>query len=37
LGRATKADSVHIRWPSGIVQILHDVSPNQQLAVVETP
>ena len=35
LGPATKADSVQIRWPSGIVQTQHDVSPNQQLTVVE--
>ena len=35
LGRAAKADSVQIRWPSGIVQTLHDVSLNQQLTVVE--
>lgn len=35
LGTATQADTVKIRWPSGIVQTLHDVSPNQQLTVVE--
>ena len=35
LGRATKADSVQIRWPSGIVQTLHDVPANQRLTIVE--
>ncbi len=37
LGRAAKADSVLIRWPSGVVQTLHDVPPNQRLTVVEAP
>ena len=37
LGGAARVESVQIRWPSGIVQTLHDVSPNQQLTVVETP
>ncbi|MDE2785529.1 MAG: FG-GAP-like repeat-containing protein [Chloroflexota bacterium] len=37
LGRADKADSVQIRWPSGIVQTIHDVPANQRLTVVEAP
>ena len=36
LGRSAKVDSLEIRWPSGIVQTLHDVPPNQQLTVVES-
>ena len=27
LGRAAKVDTLQIRWPSGIVQTLHDVPP----------
>jgi Tol biopolymer transport system component/uncharacterized membrane protein YraQ (UPF0718 family) len=37
LGRAAKVDTLQIRWPSGIVQTLHDVPPNQRLTVVENP
>ena len=37
LGRAAKADSVQIQWPSGVVQTLRDVPPNQRLTVVEAP
>ena len=37
LGSETRADSVQIRWPSGIVQTLHDVPANQQLTVIEAP
>ena len=37
LGRAAMADSVQIRWPSGIIQTLHDVPANQRLTVVEAP
>ena len=37
LGQAEKVDTLQIRWPSGIVQILHDVPPNQLLTVVEDP
>ena len=37
LGSAAKVDTLEIRWPSGIVQILHDLPPNQQLTVVENP
>lgn len=35
LGRAPKIDEVEIRWPSGIVQVLHDVIPNQRIEVRE--
>ena len=37
LGQATAIDSVHVRWPSGIEQTLHDVPLNRQLTIVETP
>ena len=37
LGGAAQADSVEIRWPSGIVQILLDVPSNQQVTVTEPP
>jgi len=33
LGKATKADSVEIRWPDGKVQVLKDVPANQILKV----
>ncbi len=36
LGPASQVDSVRVRWPSGIVQTLHDVPTNQQLTVVES-
>ena len=35
LGRMSKVDEVEIRWPSGIVQVLHDVAPNQRLEIRE--
>ncbi len=35
LGRASKADEVTIRWPSGISQKLRDVKANQILKVAE--
>ena len=35
LGSAEKVDTLEISWPSGIVQTMHDVPPNQQLTVVE--
>jgi enediyne biosynthesis protein E4 len=35
LGNATQADQIEIRWMSGKVQILKDVSPNQILTVKE--
>src|SRR6266849_3836828 len=31
LGRATKADAVEIRWPSGLVQRLENVAGNQNV------
>jgi hypothetical protein len=37
LGAAGKAESVEIRWPSGIVQLLTDVRADRVLAVKETP
>ena len=36
LGRAAKADSVEIRWPSGVVQNMWDIPANQQLTVTES-
>jgi hypothetical protein len=35
LGPDSKADSVEIRWPSGIVQTLHNVSADQIVKVTE--
>jgi enediyne biosynthesis protein E4 len=35
LGRISKVDAVEIRWPSGIVQTLRDVAPNQRLEIRE--
>ena len=35
LGKATKADLLTVRWPSGNVQTLADVPANQRLTVVE--
>jgi len=35
LGPETTAQKVEIRWPSGILQTLHDVKANQILAVDE--
>ncbi|MGL2967360.1 FG-GAP-like repeat-containing protein [Flavobacterium sp. XGLA_31] len=35
LGQATTIDEVVIKWPSGVVDTLHNVSPNQMLAVIE--
>ncbi len=37
LGGATRAETVQVRWPSGIVQTLHDVPANQSLTVIEAP
>src|SRR5262249_30910981 len=35
LGDATNVDLVRIEWPSGIIQELHNVAPNQILTVEE--
>ena len=35
LGDATLFDTVRIKWPSGIVQELHDLSVKQHLTVTE--
>lgn len=37
LGKETMVDSVQILWPSGTVQALTDVSPNQRITVLESP
>jgi len=35
LGAAEKIDRIEVRWPSGIVDVLEDVQPNQILDVRE--
>ncbi len=35
LGKADVIDEIRVQWPSGTVQTLQDVSPNQVLTVVE--
>ena len=35
LGRATTVDNIEIRWPSGVVQALHNVAANQVMEIVE--
>ena len=35
LGSATVVDEITVRWPSGAVQTLRDVAPNQTLTVTE--
>src|SRR5271157_904987 len=35
LGETAKIAEIEIRWPSGIVQVLRDVAPNQRLEVRE--
>jgi hypothetical protein len=35
LGKSTKIPEIEIRWPSGMVQVLRDVEPNQRLEVRE--
>ena len=35
IGQATTIDQVIIRWPSGVVDTYNNVTPNQQLLVVE--
>jgi hypothetical protein len=37
LGDAAIADTVRIEWPSGAIQVIHSVSVNQTLTVVEPP
>ncbi len=37
LGAETKVSSIEIRWPSGIRQVLKDVSADQFLKVDEPP
>jgi len=36
LGKGKKVDSIEIRWPSGIIQKLENVSVNQTITVVES-
>ncbi|MHC1764584.1 MAG: FG-GAP-like repeat-containing protein [Verrucomicrobiia bacterium] len=35
LGDATRVENLRIRWPSGLVQELHDIFPNQSLRITE--
>ena len=35
IGQATTIDQVVIKWPSGIIDTINNVSPNQNLLVVE--
>ncbi len=35
LGKALKADKVTIRWPSGLVETLQNLSANQYYTVIE--
>jgi hypothetical protein len=35
LGRATRVDSIEVRWPSGVVRTIEDVSVNRRLTIVE--
>jgi hypothetical protein len=35
LGQETQAKTIEIRWPSGIVQVLHSVKADQFLTVNE--
>jgi hypothetical protein len=37
LGVATRAETVRIEWPSGLVQELHDVAARQFLTIIEPP
>ncbi len=37
LGDASTVDTLRIEWPSGIVQELHNLSPNQFLTITEPP
>ena len=36
-GTAKTLDTVEVRWPSGLVQVLSDVAADQVLTVRETP
>jgi len=35
LGKAATIPTIEIRWPSGVVQVLHDVQVDQRLEVRE--
>jgi enediyne biosynthesis protein E4 len=35
LGTATKVDTLEIRWPSGIIQVLKDITADQQVNITE--
>ncbi len=35
LGRRTKIDSVVVRWPSGIIQVMENIGVNQILTIIE--
>lgn len=35
LANATKADSIHVYWPSGHIEKLYDIFPNQRIVVEE--
>ncbi len=37
LGKADMVDSIEVRWPSGTVQTLEGVAPNQTITIVEAP
>ena len=37
LGKADLVDSIEIRWPSGAVQTLTNLPPNQTLTITEPP
>ena len=37
LGQAAVVDEIRIQWPSGVLQTLRDVVPNQKLTLVEPP
>ncbi len=36
LGKSARVDTVEVRWPSGVVQTLRDVTPDRYLTVTET-
>jgi hypothetical protein len=36
LGKATKADAVEIRWPSGLMQRLENITANQVVKIRES-